>query len=91
MSIERRPWLATFADPVVLSDLFAAASDCMAQICADDPAECSCAGNLMTPLEFVQWLEVERHNAERAGRSQFERGHRPRSHRPNGLLLARAG
>lgn len=91
MSLERRPWLDTVTDPAMLSDLLAAASDCMAQICADDPAECSCAGNRMTPIEFVEWLERERHIADRDGRSQFEPGHRPRTHRPAGLLLARAG
>lgn len=84
-----RDWTATLADPAVVSDLFAAARDCMRQVCTDDPAECSCQANLMTPLEFVEWLESERLAGERDP-VRFEAGHRPRQKTPHRMHLAAA-
>jgi hypothetical protein len=59
--VKRRDWVHTFADPAILSDLFAAAQSCMSQVCSHDPAECDCRENLMTPLELAQWVEREIH------------------------------
>ena len=43
----------------VLSDLYRAARSCMAAVCEEDPEWCGHTMNRMTPLEFVQWIEVE--------------------------------
>lgn len=54
-----RGWVTTFADPAVLSDLFAAARDAMRQVCHHDPSECDCPLNRATFHEWVEWLELE--------------------------------
>ena len=66
MSLRPRPWLPRFSDPAALSDLYAAARDCMA-VCSCEPEDCDHAVNQMTPLEFVEWLEAEGRRAARGG------------------------
>lgn len=91
MTARRRDWLRTFADPAMLSDLRAAAADCMSQVCGHEPHECDCRANLMQPVEFCDWVELEVRNAEHDP-VRFERGHRPRRRkRPDQLTLAIAG
>lgn len=90
MTSPRRQWLATFADPAVLSDLFAAARDAMSQVCDHEPSECGCELNRATFLEWAEWVERELH-AERQHPTRFERGHRPRRKPGEQLSLAIAG
>lgn len=54
----RPPWLDVLATPDVLDALREAARDCMR---IDDcrPEECQHRWQLMTPLEFYDWLEQE--------------------------------
>lgn len=87
MTQGRREWLSTFADPAVLSDARAAAESCMREICQHKPEECDCRANLMTPTEFVDWLEAEIHAAKREP-VRFEKGHRPKARNGEGLTLA---
>ena len=77
MTAPRCDWLATFADPATLSDLFAAARSCMAQICSHEPEDCDCALNRFTPVEFAEFVEIE---VKQFGQwpVRFESGHRPR-------------
>ena len=68
-----RRWLKTFAERSVLLDAYRAARSCMAEV-DDDPDRAVMCGHravdMMTPLEFVEWIEME---VRRAGR-----GHAPR-------------
>jgi hypothetical protein len=92
MTNARREWLATFADPAVLSDLFTAARECMGEVCQDDPAECSCDDNRMTALELAEWVELQVRIAEQRGEPiRFERGKRPYRSKAEQLTLAIAG
>lgn len=58
-----RPWLMRFADPAALSDLRAAATACMAEVCSCTPSDCEHAENRMTPAELVDWIEREVHRS----------------------------
>lgn len=80
-------WIATFADPATLSDLRAAASSCMGELCDCEPEECEHREQLMTPIEFFQWVEREVHLARREP-VRFERGHRPRQKAAGRVHLA---
>ena len=62
----------------------------MAQVCDHKPHECACSENMMTPVEFYEWLTAELATAERQP-VRFEKGHRPRSMKPEQLNLAIAG
>lgn len=77
MTGRARDWISTFADEAVLSDLFAAARDCMAQVCAHKPEDCDCDLNRFTPVEFAEFVELQ---VRQEGRRpiRFEAGHRPR-------------
>jgi hypothetical protein len=86
----RRDWLATFANPAVLSDLFAAARDCMAQVCDHEAHECPCPENRMTMVEFAEWVELEVKMAEREP-VRFEPAGRPRRKAADQLRLSLAG
>lgn len=66
-----------------MAALLEAARDCMTDACqgthydddsnvTDDPAFCSCRANLMTPLELVEWMQLEVKND--AGRPTSIRG-----------------
>lgn len=90
MTVRARDWLPTFADPATLSDLFAAARDCMAQVCDHQPHECPCPENRMTMVEFAEWVELEVKMAEREP-VRFERGKRPRRMKADQLTLSIAG
>ena len=82
----RRPWTDTFRDPAVLSDLLAAAADCMRQACTShELAECDCRTNLMTPAEFASWVEREVYIAQRSGLPVRRVAGSPGSRRPNRL------
>lgn len=59
MTAPRREWLQTFADPAILSDLFAAARDAMGQVCDHEPSECSCELNRATFQEWAEWVAIE--------------------------------
>ena len=93
MTQTRRQWIATFADPAVLSDLFAAARDAMRQICDHAPEDCNCELNRATFQEWAEWVELEVER-ERGKPVRFEPGYRPRrkdDERPPTLNLAIAG
>jgi hypothetical protein len=77
MSLARRDWLDTFADPAVVSDLRAAARELMRQVCTHAPEDCDCELNRFTPAEFVDWLEGEVQQ-QRQRPMRFESGFRPR-------------
>lgn len=57
-------WLTTFADPAVLSDLFAAARECMGELDDCEPDLCPHPASRMTPLELAQWVESEVHRVQ---------------------------
>ena len=64
---DHRSWLTAFElDAAALSDLFAAARDCMAEGDDCDPELCPHPEQRMTPLEFAQWVELEVKKAARA-------------------------
>lgn len=86
----QRLWIATFADPATLSDLRAAASSCMGELCDCEPEECEHREQLMTPIEFFQWVEREVHLAQRQP-VRFEPGHRPFAKKVRTLNMAAAG
>lgn len=90
MTAQKRDWLRTFAEPAVLSDLFAAARDCMGQVCGHEPADCDCPENLMQPSEFAEWIQRETLMAQQ-GPTRFERGKRPYRRKADQLKLAIAG
>lgn len=71
-----REWARTLGDPAVLSDLRAAAADCMAMVCNHEPSECDCPENRMTMMEFVDWIELEA-KREQGRPVRFEKGYRP--------------
>jgi len=90
-----RSWLVTFADAAVLSDLFDAARDCMAELDDCDPELCAHPEQLMMPIGLPQWIEREIHIAAQQLAAQqpsrFERGHRPRRLKDGRRSLAIAG
>lgn len=57
----RGNWLRAFLDdPVALWAVRQAAEVCMRQVCdRHELGECDCAEQMMTPLEFVDWIELE--------------------------------
>lgn len=85
-----RAWVRTFSDPAVLSDLRAAAHECMGQVCTHRPEHCDCSENRMTPDELVAWIEREVF-IDKERPAKFEPGHRPRVKRQEQLNLALAG
>lgn len=93
MSAARRPWLATFADPAVLSDLRAAIHSMMLELDDCDPEHCAHPEQMCWPIEVFQYIERELHvDGQRPVR--FEKGHRPRQQFPAGYRsrnLAAAG
>ena len=70
--MSRRDWRSTFTDPVVLSDLFAAARECHAEVDDCDPETCAHREPMMFPIELPQWIEghVQRAEAERVARER---------------------
>jgi len=86
----RREWMQTFADEAVMSDLYAAVRELMAQVCDHAPEDCNCPLNRVTPIEVAEWIEMEvRQNRE--GPIRFEPGNRPRRKESSTLNLAVSG
>jgi hypothetical protein len=72
--IPDRSWLRTFVDPDALRALLRAAKTCMAEADDCEPEDCPHRVNLMTPLEFAEWVEREVHrDAERSWLRELER------------------
>lgn len=90
MTVPRHEWMATFNDRSNLADLLAAARSCMTDACDRcEPENCAHRANLMTPIEFAEWVEEQVH---RAGRAPLRLDHRENleggQHRRHGLELA---
>ena len=86
MSAPRREWIQRFADPAVMSDLFAAARDAMRQICDHDPSECNCELNRATFQEWAEWVELEVEK-ERGKPVRIEPAGRPNRKRDGDLRI----
>lgn len=60
MTENRRTWTTAFSSgAATAADVRRAAETCMRELCDDAPAECAHTEQLMTPLEFAEWLERE--------------------------------
>jgi hypothetical protein len=60
----RREWLCSLAG--CTDDILAAARACMRQLDDCEPDDCEHPEQMMTPLEFAQWLEREVHRVATA-------------------------
>jgi hypothetical protein len=87
MTAARRDWITTFADPAVLSDLFAAARSCMAQVCDHEPTDCDCELNRATFQEFAEWVELEVQAAQREP-TRIEPAGRPNRKRDGDIRMS---
>jgi hypothetical protein len=76
MMKRRGDWVATFSDEDAMKALVAAARSCMADACDDAPEDCDHKVNLMTPLEFADWVERQVILASRRGEDARTREHK---------------
>lgn len=77
MTAPRREWMATFADRSNLADLLAAARSCMTDACDRcEPEDCAHRVNLMTPIEFAEWVEGEVRRSQREGETALTKEHK---------------
>ena len=82
MTSPRRAWLRTFADEGTLSDLRRAAEACMSEVEDDEDRPQACGHrevDLMTPVEFVDWLERELRRSSSSGHSKLAKEHMSRA------------
>lgn len=89
-----REALFRVGEPDILHALDTLARYCMRAVCADDPDACDHPVQLMTPLEWVGWIQTELHRVGPRGHTQAARDHmsaaklrasRPEPRRPQRL------